>query len=176
MISQEKLQQIRKNNMVFIRVKEIALRELKPAVEAVPKELREQRELIEGRYLSAAEFLASVASLFMAYRTLLETDPDEGALIRALGDLSFGFDTNQFYNTFKGFLHPILLTSINSWLDSVDYRAILLSRDNLITRNLAFAGQHMWLELFSATAFCLGGQTLMRDVGSKLKEEIIREL
>lgn len=169
-------EKFKKNNLAYVKVREIVSREFKQVVEAVPKERREDREIVEGRYLAACEFAASVASLFSAYDTIFDAEPDSIGLVKSLGDLAFGFETNQFYNTFRAYLHPVLMTSINSWLDSLEFRATLMTEDSAITRSLMNNSRYMWLELIPACAFCLGGFALVRDCSSKLKNEIIRLL
>lgn len=170
------MNQLDKNSKIYLAVHDVVSKAFRPVVDRVPPEKRDERELIEGRYLSACNFVASVASLFSAYKSLLTPIPDSMALIRALGDLAYGFETNQFFGTFRGYLHPVLMNSINAWMDSVDYGAQLAATDNQTTRNLFFASENAWLEIIPAVAFCFGGFALSREVSSNLKEQVLRAI
>lgn len=167
------LEKIKYGNKLFTDVRSIIAETFKPVVEAIPTDKREERELSEGRHLAACDFLASVASLFAAYKSLLTPVPDTGAMIRALSDLTYGFETNQFYMTFRGYLHPILMNSINAWMDSVEYSSMLGVTDTQSVRNLMFASQHAWLEIYPASAFCFGGNGFAREVGAGLKQRVL---
>lgn len=168
------LDAFQKSNRVYEEVRQIIHESFKQVVEQMPQTNREEVALVQGRFLSACDFVASVASLFCAYDNMMEGEPDIAGLYRALGDLSFGFETNQFYVTFKGFLHPALVISINAWLDSVEHSFELEARDNALTRQLHAAARLSWLNIVFAAAFCLGGYGFARQVSTELREKIIR--
>lgn len=168
--------QFEKTNMLHTTVKKIAAEELRFIVEAVPEKHREERELAEGRHIAACEFLAGITTFFVGYKSLSEGSPNMPALFHALNDLAFGFETNMFYGTFKGYLHPIFMNAINTWLDSVEYATEQLQTDTQTGRYMVFLSQHAWLELFPAVAFCLGGSNAARTVGKKLKDRIYQAI
>jgi len=168
-------QQFERANLLHANIREIVAREFKSVVDKIPAERREERELIEGRFLAANEFLASVSALFVSYESLLTTEPNGPGIFRALNDLAFGFETNQFYTTFRGYLHPVLMCSIQSWLEHINYRIESEENPNSQTaKYMLFATKYAWLQIFAAAAFCFGGHGFASEVGKKLRDAVFK--
>ncbi len=169
--------QFERANLLHSNIREIIAREFKQVVDKTPTERREERELIEGRFLAANEFLASVATMFVSYESLLTTEPNGPGVFRALNDLAFGFETNQFYTTFRGYLHPVLMCSIQSWLEHINYRIeVDENPNNQSAKYMLFATKYAWLQIFAAAAFCFGGHSFAASVGPKLRDAVFKVL
>lgn len=79
--------------------------------------------------------------------------------------------TDPFWHKHVGFLFPILVVSINAWLDAND-----LEKDPLIKwRQLAFHLRNTMTELVPAVAYCIGGLDLMRAVSLEARQFFAHE-
>lgn len=73
---------------------------------------------------------------------------------------------NPFYVSYRAFLEPVLIISINAWFDS----DILQKSDNGKWRMLAFYLRNYDSELAQACAFCVGGFEQMRKVSIDIRQ------
>ncbi len=94
----------------------------------------------------------------------VEIGPDaiNEAFIGALVELP----RNPFYYQFRNLLEPLIISSINSWLDSEQF----VKRDEEKWRMYAFFLRNEALALIPMIAYCLGGFNYMRQVSIASRE------
>lgn len=159
------MDKFRRSNTIFHSVRDLLNKYLRPVLDQenlTPAD----REVTKARLAAACDFGADVACLFDAYNSLADNNPDSVGLLRALNSLAFGFETNLFYGTFKGYLHPILMHGINGYIDANFSDNMTAEDQKVISRT--------WTAIYPAIAFCLGNTSMMRSVGYQIQAEVLR--
>lgn len=158
---------LQRSNEIYTRARTCAQQHLRSVVDELGENVSPtDKQLTNARFLAACEFAADVACLFAAYNSIIDNKPDTIGLLRALNSLAFGFETNLFYGTFKGYLHPILMSGINGYIDANYEQNAAGAVEN--------AAGIAWTNIYPAIAFCLGNTSLMRKVGFLLQTDILR--
>lgn len=110
----------------------------------------------------------ALANIFFAINR-----PNEHRTYRAICDLTFGLNTNDFWQKNAAVLLPVIHTALNSFRDGValtverQERGEYSSNDALIS-----AAKAAPLELFPLLAYLIGGQELMLTASIPLKTEL----
>ena len=79
--------------------------------------------------------------------------------------------TNPFYIMNKHMLEPIVICAINAWMDS----ETLIGRVDDASRMSAFHLRNLGIELAPMIAFCIGGNSRMREVSLEIRDFMSHE-
>lgn len=126
---------------------------------------REQRNKnltlwMRGNY-EAVAFLLVMFQIAETWDDLIDEDKVPAAKITEAFLLAlYTLPSNAFWDSNKHKLLPVILTGINAWLDSNE----LETHTDRHSRVWAYALRDWYMELVAATAECVGGFQLMREI------------
>lgn len=116
----------------------------------------------------AVEVAVALANLILAIRK-----PDSGRSFRAISDLTYTLNANEFWLKNAPVLVPVLTTVLNAHKDHMD---MLMRRAELSEYasydKLMSAASSAPLELFSMMLYLVGGPLLMAAASLALKEDL----
>lgn len=126
----------------------------------------------DARYMAwclmAVEVGLAMANMFIAIR-----NPEQHRTYRAICDLTYGLNSNDFWQKNASVLLPVVHSALNAYRDGVsltlerEVRKEYSSNDALIS-----AARAAPLELFPLIAYLVGGPSLMVSASLPLKTEL----
>lgn len=115
--------------------------------------------------MMAIEVSVSMANLVIAMR-----HPQSGRSLRAIQDLAYGLNANDFWGKNAPILVPIMTVMINAHQNAVSLKAdAVQNREYTIYDKLTSATELVPLEIFSMILYLVGGPSLMATQSLPLK-------
>lgn len=109
-----------------------------------------------------------LANMFLAIK-----NPGDPRTFRAICDLTYQLESNQFWSKNAGFLTPMIHVALNAHSDAVALLADRSIRNEYSTNDaLIAAGRAAPLELFPMLAYLVGGPKLMATRSLQLKLDL----
>jgi hypothetical protein len=96
---------------------------------------------------------------------------DNEDIHRAFLNLLIGLPLNPFYQQYRYYLEPMIIMSVNAWLDSLSLAESPEKKWNM----LAFYMRNLGAELAPMIAFCVGGFDHMRNVSGEIRKFLNHE-
>lgn len=113
----------------------------------------------------AVQVAIAFANVFMAIR-----HPQDHRTYRAVCDLTFGLNSNKFWENNAPFLMPSVHSALNAYRDCADMLSV---RTNYgVDDALISSARAQPLELFVLIAYCVGGPPLMTAASLQLKRDL----
>jgi len=121
----------------------------------------------------AISFLATIMDAVEIWDDLIDKDKPvaDANIHRVFINLMFWMPQNQFFNTHKNYLLPIIMTCINAWMDSDALKSLAGVRD----RQAAWWLKQMGVELYGSVAFLMGGFDHMREISLQARHVLAHE-
>lgn len=121
----------------------------------------------------AVAFVVNLSTIIEIWDDLIDGDrkPSDAEIHNAFLLALFDMQANTFFSRHKTHLLPLIMTSINAWLDSVDMER---GRDRH-ERMWAFFLKDYGRELFIQCAFLAGGYNHMRSVSMEMRRHFTHE-
>lgn len=121
----------------------------------------------------AINFIDMFMSTIEIWDDLIDKDKPVSAedINTVFTNLLFWLPQNLFFEKYKSYLLPIIMTTINTWHDS-NY---LGSEEDIRSKQEAWYLKQFGIEMFSAVAFLIGGFEHMRDVSLKIRKIVRHE-
>lgn len=134
----------------------------------------EENEKRNAGYKAAAIMAADVGvAIFNVFRSI--QIGQEHRHLRAIMDLCFKLNSNGFWAQHAPRLMPVIQMALNAHVDKVMFLGEKGDRHDLTLYDpLIISGRSAPLEVFSAIAFCLGGESLMLTTSAQIKRSLMR--
>ena len=118
-----------------------------------------------GGNQSAVDFLVALSSIAELWDDLVDKDkePSRKEIDAVFWNALVTLPTNEFFNTNRAFLMPLVIQSINAWQDSVE-----LERGNTNDRAYALTLRIISLQIAPMIVLLLRGKKAMRDLSTEM--------
>ena len=155
-----------------------AVRAIQAKDECIEKILRKYLEIddeknennlaYKGWAIGALQVGVTVANLLMAIK-----QPDSGRNFRAISDLSYILNVNEFWSRNSSFLMPLIIITLNSHKDYLSLASEPKEKREYAAFDRVLRGCEMvGLDIFSALLYLVGGPDLMGRSSASLKLEL----
>lgn len=139
-------------------------------VEWDSKEWRVKRDAIMSTWMlgerAAVECVVMLSGIAECWDDIIDEESvSEERIHRAFTHALVGLQLNQFYERHKHMLLPVVIASINAWLDANN-----LQSGTRHERMAAFFLRNLGYELATIAAFCVGGWDHMREVSLEMRK------
>jgi hypothetical protein len=118
-----------------------------------------------GGNQSAVDFLVALSSIAELWDDLVDKDKEHSRrdIDTVFWNALVTLPTNEFFNANKAFLMPLVIQSINAWLDSVE-----LERGNTNDRAYALTLRIISLQIAPMIVLLLRGKEAMRETSTEM--------
>lgn len=133
------------------------------------EEWRQKRDAILTTWMlgdrAAVECVVMISGISECWDDLIDEERvSEARIHQAFTHAMVGLQLNAFFDRHKGMLLPIIIASINAWMD-----ANALQAGTKHERMAAFFMRNFGYELFTVAAFCVGGWSHMREISLEMR-------
>ena len=136
------------------------------------QEWQDQNQANMNRWLlgnkDAVNFINMLFDAVELWDDLIDKDNEisDDFINRGFAELMFGLPASDWFAAHRTFYVPLLLTSINGFLDANE----MCKSDQPHHRNLAFHIRNFGIEVILATVFLVGGFGQLREVSREVRE------
>ena len=135
-------------------------------------EIEENKAKENAGYVAWAGY-ALATGLTLANMLLALKRPDSGRSTRAIADITYVLNTNEFWTRNSGFLMPLVILSVNAQKDYVLLASEYRDNQQYATHDRVLRGvEAMGLEIFTAILYLVGGPELMAKSSMGLRMEL----
>lgn len=117
--------------------------------------------------VAAMQFVIQLSRIIETWDDLIDKDKPvtDSEINTAFITALFTINGNPFFRRHVDYLLPVIMTTINAWLDANDTQ----TSDDPDTRTLAFYLKDYGIEVFLQMAFLIGGYEHMRAVSKEMR-------